>query len=147
MKSKLLLTVLVGASCCSPGFAKKKDTNPADYPLSAKVISFEEHGGASTAPVMNSKTGAITGSVTTYHNYDREEFQINGVIYITSVLGGCRDCQKNLVLGKIYHAQMGPVRFRWHKYDAIQYLQLPTKGTELKVVTLQIIGKRLPGSQ
>lgn len=96
---------------------------------------------------MNSNTGVITGSVTTYRHYDREEFQINGVIYITSVLSGCRDCQKNLVIGKIYHARMGPVRFLWRKYDAIQYLQLPTKGTEFKVVTLQIIGKRLPESQ
>lgn len=50
MNWKLLLTVLIGVSCCSSAFAKKKDTNPADYPLSAKAISFEETEGPALLP-------------------------------------------------------------------------------------------------
>jgi hypothetical protein len=119
------------------GSALAKDIKMADYPLAIKALSMEDDSHVAVAPMFVPSTGY---SVNTYSRVGgtRMDIQINGVIYITEILAGCRHCQ-DIVLGQVYQARMYP----WRRWNVIEYLQTPTKGTEMKIVKLRVIGQRL----
>lgn len=134
---KRIVLFIIVLALTGSALAKDKDINLADYPLIATVLSYESTNSRSAAPVMNNRTGVITGQTTVYSSDDREEFQIGDTVYITSLLRGCRHCEP-LALGKTYQARLG----QSHGLDTIQYLQIATDGKGFKLVTLEVTGQR-----
>ena len=125
-----LLFAMLGAQ------APAKELNPADYPLTARILSVEDMGSTGvSAPVMNSQTGIVTGAAaSSVRNPDREEVQIGDAIYVTTLLsrGGLSG-----KVGDRFRAAFG----KKHGLDVI-YLLGTDKHGKAKVVTLEIVGHR-----
>lgn len=81
---KLLL--VISLALATAGAAK--ELNPSDFPLTATVLSFEQHSSAQPIWTHDLNTGVVTGSGMSYASSDREEIRVGNIVYITSLL--CR---------------------------------------------------------
>jgi hypothetical protein len=134
MKSlKATLIAIVFTFMVSTAAAKQPD--PKDFPLTARVVSTENDVQRHTSPAMNTSTGVITGSATTYTRDTRTEVQIGDTIYVTSVLHGGGINGK---VGDSFPARIG----KKHGLQVI-YLLGQDKHSKPKVTTLEIIGQRV----
>lgn len=61
--------------------APAKDPNPANYTLSAQVVGYQRGEGGGSSPIMNSKTGAISGWVNEDGTPGHVEIKIGSIIY------------------------------------------------------------------
>jgi hypothetical protein len=108
--SAWVIPVLAFLSLMPAATAKNKDTNPADYPLTAVVVSVtapntESADGTST----NSRGGTATVSVSS-STAARAEIQIGNIVYLVGLPHECGSCihrtHINLSAGETLHAQL-----------------------------------------
>jgi hypothetical protein len=124
-------TILLGLALAAS--APAKDINPADYPLTAKVLSSGKNGTGVTFPARNISTGAPTGAPTS-SSYEREEVQICNTIYIAFLWGrGGIDGK----VGDSFPARIG----RQGRFTVIYLLGTGKNGKPMSV-RLKVIGQR-----
>jgi hypothetical protein len=134
MKARGIATVAITLTLCTPARANK--INPADYTLTAKILSVEASTRRHSSPVTNPNTGVITGSTTGYSTNDREEIQIGNTIYITNLWG------RGGINGKV--GDSFPARIGKKHGLPVIYLLGKDKHGRPKEVTLEIVGQRIP---
>lgn len=118
--------------------ADKKTPNPADFPLTARVLGFERGSSqALTTVTHNPNTGVITGTGVTYvGSPEHEEIQIGNIIYTTTLRG------RGDINGKVGDT-FPAVLTTLHKRDVIKLLGTDKKHGNPRVVTLFVVGQRI----
>lgn len=130
-KTVLAVAILVAI----PAFAGSMQSNPADYPLSAKALSFKNSGGTEWRPVTPLNASAEMGSIIAdTRRLDRAEIQIGDRIYLASLEG--RDGIAGNV-GETFPARLG----KKGRFEMIYLLTKDKKHGTTKVVALRIVGE------
>jgi hypothetical protein len=133
MKNTMLAVAILVAV---PVFAGTMQINPADYPLSAKTLSYRSSGGTEWRPITAVNASADMGRIfADSKRLDREEIQIGGRVYIASLKG--RDGGAGNV-GDTFPARLG----KKGRFDVIYLLATDKKHGTPKIVALRIIGER-----
>jgi hypothetical protein len=125
-------TVLLGLALAASALAR--DINPADYPLTAKVLSSEKNGTGLSSEVMNVSTGGTTGT-TTCGSFELEELQIGNTIYLASLWG------RGGIDGKV--GDSFPARIGRHGRFTVIYVLGMCKNGKPRSVRLKVIGQRV----
>lgn len=133
---KGILLAVAALMIAAPVFAQKS-VNPADYPLTARVLSDESHTSMSISPLTNYNTGAVTGSSTSFARTDRQEIKIDDVIYITFLRG-----RANMLDGKVGDIFPAIIVTKSHR-EFIYLLGVDKKTGKPRVVTLQVTGRKV----
>jgi hypothetical protein len=89
-------------------YAKNKDTNPTDYPLTAVVVSVTAPNTESATVTTNSQ-GRYGSGIAYASTAARAEIQIGSTIYLVGLLHECGTCihraHINLTAGETLHAR------------------------------------------
>ena len=128
-----IAATLLGLALGAPALAK--EINPADYPLTAKLLSYVENANTTLAPEMGSSTGGIPGGISVNGRGDREEVLIGDTIYVTSLSGGG---QLDGKVGYTFPAQV--VR---KSHVTLIYLLCTDKHGKAKAVGLEVTSQRV----
>jgi hypothetical protein len=119
-----------------PVLAGTMQINPADYPLSAKTLSYRNSGGTEWRPTTSVNASADMGIIIMdTKRLDREEIQIGDRIYVASLKG--RDGIVGNV-GDTFPARLG----KKGRFDVIYLLGTDKKHGTPKIVALRVVGER-----
>ena len=115
-----------------------KDVNPADFPLSARVLSYESGVvGSGPSTTINPQTGAVSGYTSgSWGRIEKEEIQIGDKIYTTEIWG------RGGVSGGV--GDSFPAAFgKRGRFETILLLGTNKKTGRAEVVTLKVVGQRV----
>jgi hypothetical protein len=129
IKMKSILAIIVLA-LLTAGVASAKEINPADYVLSAQIMGYSMGEGGGSSPIMNAKTGAVSGYALDFGGPGHAEIKIGSTVY--TVIGRWPKIKNDI--GSSFPAYMEKNHI---------YILVPDKNGKVQNLSFRITGQHI----